>query len=159
MREERDNAVEKVRLRYASRIGTLQDRLRRAEQTVEREREQSRASQMNAVFDVGAGVFGALFGRKRLATAAGSAMRGATRASRESGDVGRAEENLASVQMQLHDLQAQLEDEIQAIQSRMDASNEPLEVVSVKPKKTNIQVRLLTLAWAPYDAQARPAWE
>jgi hypothetical protein len=159
MREERDNAVEKVRLRYASKIGTLQDRLRRAEQAVEREREQARASQFNAVFDVGAGVFGALFGRKKLATAAGSAMRGATRASRESSDVGRAEENLSAVQTQLHELQAQLDEEIRTIQSRLDASNEPLEVVSVKPKKTNIQVRLLTLAWAPYDAQGRPAWE
>jgi DNA helicase HerA-like ATPase len=159
MREERDNAVEKVRLSYASRIGTLQDRLRRAEQTLQKEQEQARASQMNAVFDVGAGVFGALFGRKRLATAAGSAMRGATRASRESSDVGRAEENVTSIQAQLHELQTQIEEEIQRIQRRMDASNEPLDVVSIKPKKTNIQVRLLTLAWAPYDEQSRPAWE
>ena len=115
---------------------------------------------MTAVFDVGAGVFGALFGRRKLTTAAGSLMRGATRASsRESGDVGRAEETLASVQMQLHELQVQLDEEIYAIQTRMDASNEPLEVVSVKPKKSNIQVRLLTLAWAPYDENSKPAWE
>lgn len=159
MREERDNSIEKIRLKYASKVGTLQERLRRAEQTVEREREQARSAQMNAVFDVGAGVFGALFGRKRMTTAAGSLMRGATRATRESGDVGRAEETLAAVQMQLHDLQSQMDDEIQSLRSRMDASNEPLEAVSIKPKKANIQVRLVTLAWAPYDEQSKPAWE
>ena len=163
MREDRDAAVEKVRQKYASKIATLQDRLRRAQQAVEREQEQSRAQTMDAVLSVGAGVFGALFGRKKIATAASSAMRTAGRASRQSGDVGRAEENFLAVQQQMQELQEQLDFDMEAARSRMDAGNEPLEVISIKPKKTNIQVKLLTLAWAPYapdgSGQMKPAWE
>ena len=118
---------------------------------------------MDAVLSVGAGVFGALFGRKKIATAASSAMRTAGRASRQSGDVGRAEENLLAVQQQMQELQEQLDFDMEAARSRMDAGNEPLEVISIKPKKANIQVKLLTLAWAPYapdeSGQMKPAWD
>ena len=163
MREERDAAVEKVRQKYASKIATLQDRLRRAQQAVEREQEQSRAQTMDAVLNVGAGVFVALFGRKKLSTAATSAMRTAGRATRQSGDVGRAEENLLAVKQQMQELQEQLDFDMEAARSRMDAGNEPLEVIGIKPKKTNIQVKMLTLAWAPFapdsTGQVKPAWE
>jgi hypothetical protein len=162
-RENRDASVEKVRQKYASKIATLQDRLRRAQQALEREQEQSRAQTMDAVLNVGAGVFGALFGRKRFSTAATSAMRTAGRATRQSGDVGRAEENLLAIQQQLQELQDQLDFDMEAARSRMDAGNEPLEVISIKPKKTNIQVQLLTLAWVPFapdaSGQMKPAWE
>jgi hypothetical protein len=162
MRESRDAAIDKIRAKYAARIATLQDKLRRAEQAVEREREQSRAQTMDAVMSVGAGVFGALFGRRKLTTAVGTAVRGAGRVGRQSGDVGRAEENLAAAQAQLHELQTNMEDDIAAVALRLDAAGEPLEVIAIKPKKTNIQIGLLTLAWAPYragsDGSLRPAW-
>lgn len=160
-RERRDLAIEKIRTRYASRIAALQDRLRRAEQNVQKEREQSRTQTLNTVLDVGAGVFGALFGRKRMATALNSAVRGAGRTTRESGDVGRAEENVAAVQQQLHELQNQLESETNEIASRAEAIN--LETVGIKPKKTNIQIGLFALAWAPWrrsaSGTAEPAWQ
>jgi hypothetical protein len=162
MRERRDLAVDKIRNKYAARIAALQDRVRRAEQAVEREREQASAATMNAVMDVGAGVFGALFGRRRMATAINTAVRRAGRAGRESGDVGRAEENFLAAQQQLDELQTRLQDEIEALTARSDAASEPLGIIAVKPKKTNIEVGLLTLAWAPYRKGANgalePAW-
>jgi hypothetical protein len=63
----------------------------------------------------------------------------------------------------MHELESQVNDEVQAVQSRLDAANVPLEVASIKPKKTNIQVRLVSLAWAPHavDSQGNSAaaWE
>jgi hypothetical protein len=161
-REERDRAVEKLRLKYQSKVAVLQERLRRAQQAVEREKQQSQAQTMDTVMAVGAGVFGALFGRKKLATAATGAMRSANRIRKESGDVSRAEETVEATSQQLADLEAQIEAEVQGIQAQYDASAVSLEAVSVKPKKSTINVRLFTLAWAPYSSQggvAKPAWE
>jgi hypothetical protein len=162
-REGRDAMVEKIRQKYGSKIATLQERLRRAQQAVEREREQSQGQTLNAVVSVGAGLFGALFGRKKMATAATSVLREAGRARRGAGDVDRAEETVAALEQQLRELQAQVESEIAGVKDSVDASNAPLQVVAVKPKKTNIQVRLLTLAWVPYgdagNGELRPAWE
>jgi hypothetical protein len=66
------------------------------------------------------------------------------------------------VQQQLTDLQAQFKGESNALAEKVDPLTEVLETVTVKPKKTDIQVQLVTLAWAPYwqDDQDNitPAW-
>ncbi len=141
-REQRDTAVEKLRQKYASKVTVLQDRLRRSEQAVAREKDQRSAS----ILSVGADVFGMFFGRKSATTA----IRAASRTYKEQSDIGRAEETYTAVKQQLDDLQAQIESEVAEIQSQMDASTAALETISIKPKKTNINVRMFTLAWAPY---------
>lgn len=162
-REERDRALDKVRQKYASKIVTLEDRLRRAQQSVAKEKEQAQSQTLDTVLNVGAGIFGTLFGRKKVATAATGAMRSAARVRRESSDVGRAEENVEAVQQQLSELQGELESELQAIQQQLDPASVTLEAVSVKPKKANINVRLFTMVWAPYkrgeNNELEPAWE
>ena len=50
------------------------------------------------------------------------------------------------MKQQLDDLQAQIESEAAEIQTHMDASTAALETISIKPKKTNINVRMFTLA-------------
>jgi len=114
---------------------------------------------MNTAFDVGATLLGSLFGNRRATTAVKSAVRGASRYSRQSGDVSRAEQTMEAIAGQLDALEQQFHEEVSAVQFRLDASNELLEVVVIKPKKTNVQVRLITLAWAPFKADGSPAWE
>ena len=154
-REVRDQAVEKLRQKYASKVTTLQERLRRSEQALAKEKEQRSAS----LLSVGSDIFGVMFGRKRATTAIGSV----SRTYKESSDIGRAEENVEAVRRQLEDLQAQVESEVADIQSQMETSATALEPVQVKPKKANINVRLFTLAWLPYTkdsaGELKPAWE
>jgi hypothetical protein len=76
--------------------------------------------------------------------------------------VGLATETVAAVQQQITDLEAQIQGEIAALQARTDPASEVLDRVCIKPKKTNISIRLFTLAWAPYTEEsgaAAPAWE
>ena len=78
------------------------------------------------------------------------------------GDVSRANETVEAIQQQLADLQAQFESESATLADKVDPLTEALESISVKPKKTDIQVQIVTLAWAPYwqDEQGNttPAW-
>jgi hypothetical protein len=154
-RELRDDAVEKLRQRYASKVTVLQDRLRRSEQSVAKEKDQRSAS----LLSVGVDLFGAVFGRKSASTA----IRAASRTYKEQSDIGRAQETYTAVKQQLDDLQAQIESEVAEIQSQMDASTAALETISIKPKKANINIRMFTLAWAPYAKDAsgelKPAWD
>ncbi|MDZ4802300.1 MAG: hypothetical protein SGI92_29425 [Bryobacteraceae bacterium] len=159
LREQRDALVDRLRTKYAPKIATLQDRLMRAQQAVERERQEAQSQTMTAALDIGASVFGAMFGRRKFTTAAKSAMRGVGRRSQQSGDIQRAGETLEAVAGQLDQLEQQFHEEVAAVQSRLDARNEPLDTVGIKPKKANIQVRLLTLAWVPYTSEGKPAWE
>jgi hypothetical protein len=160
-REQRDEQIEALRKKYASRIDALQDKLRRAEQQVEKEQAQAREAQFNTVAAVGQTLLGLFVGRKaRGVSRAGSSI---GRMTRESGDVGRAEENLATLQQQLQELEAELQQEIEQIEQGFDAQAEPLEQLAITPKATDIAVQFVGLVWAPHvrdaDGRMQPAWE
>jgi hypothetical protein len=153
-REARDKQSDSLRQKYAPKIAALQDRIRRAGQMVERQQAESRSSQMQAAISVGASILGAFLGRKTISATnigrATTAIRGAGRAIKESKDVGQAEENVSALQQQLADLEAQFKTETDALAAATDPINEKLEVVSLKPTKANIAVKLVALAWTPH---------
>lgn len=166
-REKRDEAVEKLRQKFAPKLAALQERKRRAEQAVTREAEQASGQKMQTAISFGATLLSSFFGRKTLSLSnlgrATTAVRGVSRSMKESSDVGRAQETVEVIDQQLADLEAQLKADTEAIQQAIDPQTETLETVSLKPTKSNITVKLVTLAWAPYwqdtQGQNTPAWE
>ncbi|MEP6959225.1 MAG: ATP-binding protein, partial [Nitrospirota bacterium] len=152
-REQRDTQSESLRQKYASKITLLHDRIRRAQQMVERQQTESRSSQIQAAISVGATILGAFLGRKAISATnigkATTAIRGAGRAIKESQDVGQAEENASVLQQQLVDLEAQFKAETELLAATTDPLSEKLESLSLKPTKTNIAVKLVALAWTP----------
>lgn len=149
-REERDKAVEKLRQKFAPKLAALQERQRRAEAALQKEKEQSQGEMLQSVINVGTGLLGAFLGgsrRSSVASKAGSALRSINRARKESGDVGRAEDNVEALQAQIEELNTQFEAESAALAGAVDPSATPLQPVVIKPKKTNISVQLCGLGW------------
>jgi hypothetical protein len=146
-REARDAAVTKLRQKYASKVATLQERLRRAEQEIQKQSQQASASNLDTVVSVGTSVLGALFGRKSIATGVGQAARGVTRARRESLDVTRAQENKAAVEAQLREIEETVQAEVAGIEAAHSPLTEPLETLALKPKRTGVLVQLVALTW------------
>jgi hypothetical protein len=165
-REERDRVKEALRQKYAPKQAALEERLRRAQQTLAREQEQVTQQGLQTVISVGATILGAVLGRKVVSAGsvgrATTAARGAGRVLKERQDVGRASDTVETVRQQQAELEGQLQAEVAALQAHADPLTEPLETVSLRPKKTQIAVRLVSLAWAPHwrDAAgaATPAW-
>jgi hypothetical protein len=165
-RETRDEMTEALRKKYAPKIAALQERLRKAQAAVEKQEEQARQAKMQTALSIGATLLGAFTGRKALSSSnisrATSAVRKAGKIMEESGDVARAGETVESLQKQIASLEAEFEAETAALAEKIDPLTEPLETLSIKPKKTDILVQLVTLAWAPYwqDEQGTlsPAW-
>jgi hypothetical protein len=166
-REKRDDAVAKLREKYAPRIAALQERIRRAEQTVERESEQVTHQGVQTAISIGATLLGALLGRKAVsATTLGratTAARGAGRVLKERQDVGRAQESTEALRAQLAQLEQAVKAEADQINPTGETAVEALQAVHVRPSKQNVSVRLVTLAWAPYWRDAAgaltPAWQ
>jgi DNA-binding protein YbaB len=69
---------------------------------------------------------------------------------KESQDVARAEENVHAMQKQLDDLQALMEREMAEVAAGGDPVTEELETCEVRPRKTDIAVSVVSLAWYPY---------
>jgi hypothetical protein len=164
-REQRDAQVDKLRQKYAPKLNALQERIRKAHAQVRVQQEQSSVSKWGTAISLGATVLGAVFGRKSTSGTigrAGTTARGVSRSMKESADVTRAEENVEALQQQLSDLDSQFQADVAAAESRFDATTEPLETISIRPKKTDIKVRLVAVAWRPTwktEAGQSAAWK
>jgi hypothetical protein len=153
-REERDAAVEKLRQKYAPKIAALEERIRKAEVRVEKERSQAGQQTLTAMVSIGSSILGAMFGRKLMSSAnvtrAGSSVRAAGRIARERQDIADAAEGVESLRQQLGDLNAEFKGETDKIQSGLAPDSLTLETVEVKPKKSEINVSGVTLVWLPW---------
>jgi hypothetical protein len=165
-REERDAAVAKLRQKYAPKQAAMQERLRRAQAAVDREKSQAQTSGLQTVISLGATLLGAFLGKKKISAStvgrATTAARGAGRTAKDYSDVGRAEESVQAVQAQQAELDTQYQKELGDMESTFDPATEPLETTPIRPKKANVKVDSITLTWTPYwrlaDGTTSPAW-
>jgi hypothetical protein len=164
--EKRDQAVAKIRKRYASKVTTLENRLLRATQAIDREKQQATKKKLDAAVSIGTAILGAFLGRKRVSTSSttriGTAIKSASGARKEAADIKRAEETAARVKKDIEALNRELSKEVAALDTSFDAQAEDLDEVIIRAKSTDIHVPLAGLAWMPYQAdetgRLRPAW-
>ncbi len=111
------------------------------------------------MISVGATLLGAFLGRKAVSTSsmgrAASAARAGSRAWKEVQDVARAAVTVDALKQQLAELEAQFAGETQALESTLSPATETFDTVSVRLKKTNINVRLVALCWVPHWQNAQ----
>jgi hypothetical protein len=164
--EKRDIAIAKLRKRYASKATTLENRLMRAQQAIEREQQQSTKKKLDTAVSFGTAILGAVLGRKRLssttASKMGTAIRSASGARKEAADVARAKQTAAKVRKDLEALNLELEREVDALEDAYDAQDEELTAIEVKARVSDVHVPLLGLIWMPYrdsgDGRFEPTW-
>ena len=159
-RAARDAAVDAVRRKFASKQAALAERLRRAEQAVEREAQQASDSKMQTAVSMGATLLGALLGRKAVSVGtlgrATTAARGVGRSMKEASDVKRATEGVESVKEAIATLEGEIAEAVAGVTARID-QDAPLDQVSLAPKRGQIEVQFVALAWKPEGAPVRRA--
>lgn len=163
-REARDGQIDELRKKYASKLAAAQDRIRKARERVEKEKSQASQQMFQTALSVGSSVLGALFGRKVASVAnvtrATSTARQAGRLSKERADVRYAEESAEVLQQRLADLETELEAEVAKVQDSVNADSLKLEEICIQPRKGDITVNRVALAWIPWcvsqDGMAEP---
>ena len=155
-REERDQAVEALRAKYAPKLEAIQEQMRRAREKLEREQAQASRTSWDATIALGNSVLGAILGRKTISKTnvgrATTAAKAATRAAQQRGDVGQAAASLDSLRQKHDDLQAKFQGEIESMAAALRPEALVLEPLPIRPRKTDITVEKVVLAWMPYQA-------
>jgi len=162
LHEHRDQAVARLRDKHAAKLKSLDDRLRRASDRVEREKSQYSQRKLDTAISIGTSVLGAIFGGRSTATTrAGSAARSAGRVFSERGDVARAGESLESLTAERDALLRQIELDATELSTSLDAGHIALERLRLAPRKSDIAIGRIAIAWEPWRAGAdgfpRPA--
>jgi len=149
--EQRDEEKEKLRKKFASKISRLDERIRKAQQTVEKEKEQAKGQKLQSAISLGATLLAAVAGRKALSMStlsrATTAAKGFGRGAKEREDVERASETVEALTEQLEEMNLELEKELEHVEDRFDPLTEELDVTSLRPRRSDVEVKLVALAW------------
>ncbi len=157
-REQRDADVDSLRKRWAPKLQTLQTAVQRAQKTLADQQAQASGQTLDTVVTVGTTLLGAFLGRKAVSVTtlnrARTALRSGSRTVKERQDVGTATQQLETARKQLADAEAEFQEETEKLQAA--AASDALAVVefTIPPRKSDIAVGNLLLAWSPWRAGA-----
>ncbi|MEM2107445.1 MAG: hypothetical protein QXV46_06505 [Candidatus Bathyarchaeia archaeon] len=141
--------VDRLNKRYEARLGTLRERLRRAESIIAEKKADAEARKREVLVSVGESVLGVFLGRRstRAASTALSKYRQSTSAKMR---YEMAEENAKTLRQEIEELEQELKEEASKISARWDETIKTLQEVRIRPKRSDIGVSLMALAWMPH---------
>ncbi len=157
-REARDQAIEELRAKYAPKRTKLYEEVRKARERLDREQSQASKAKWDAAVAFGNSVLGAFLGRKTMSktnvSKASSAAKAAGKAIQQSGDTGAAQQELDRALEKFTDLELQVKDEIEKLESTLRPEALVLEAIELPPKKADITIEQVVLAWTPWTIGA-----
>ncbi len=142
LNDKKEQEIEKLKTRYASKEKVLSERLLRAHERVDKESSDSTSSLINA----GIAVIGALFG-KSSPTKIGRAFKKSSDILKERGEMSRAEERVAKVEDDMDALEEKLETQIDQLNEKYNAETCTIENFAIKPRRNDIDVTAVAIVW------------
>lgn len=153
IREKRDDLIKKIREKYAGKITTLSDKVRRAQEKLTQKSTEAGLQKAETLIAFGSTLMGALFGRKLTKgtiSQTGTTLRRATRMSKDSRDATQIQKEVGLYQQQLQELEAQMNSEISSMITSGDMGSLAIETTATGPRKSDISVESVSLVWCDW---------
>ena len=161
LHEERDEATEKLRDKYESKMKSLEKKIHTAEDRVERETAQYEQARRSSWINVGSQILGTFLGGRR--SSMGTTARGFGRASQQKQDIARAQDALELLHDDMEELERELRDEIDELGEKYDLDKLEIEPLDVPPRKSDLKAEDVVIVWTPWqidsDGIASPLFE
>jgi hypothetical protein len=149
VRTRRDAAVDKIRSKFQSKLEREEDQVARAQEKVDNERGEARQAQLDTAISFGSSIFDAFMGRSVRSGVRSTASR-ATKSARAQSDISRAEDAYARELEDVERVRQEMEAELREQSEKFGPGAFPVEVKSLSPRKTDVDVRFCGLVWVPY---------
>lgn len=152
-RELRDKELDDIEDKYEKKRLTLEERLAKAEERVERVKDQAKDAKRQTAISFGSAILGSLLGRSLINQStiyrSSTAAKSASRAHKAEGNVGRAEESYGRVEQQLAVLEDEMKKELEAASARYEMAVNEIDTTTVRPLKRDVVVNAFLVAWIP----------
>jgi hypothetical protein len=157
-RERRDEDMEKLRAKYRPKLDRAQEKIQKAREEVNSEKSQVSKAWLDAGAAVVGSVLGAFVGRKTITKTnvgkATSAAKAAGKAMQRGSGVNSAEHRLDGALREFEDLELQFRSEVEALEAARRPEALVLQPIELTPKKADITVEHVVLAWTPWKTMA-----
>lgn len=153
-REKRDELVKKLQAKYADKISSLSDKIKRSQEKMAQKQQEAGIKKTETWISLGTTLLGALLGKgvtKGTISQAGTSLQRAGRITKETQGAAQAEEDCKLYQEQLNGLQEQMRNEIDQLTTQGGEICK-VETITVPPRKSDISVEKVALAWMPISA-------
>jgi hypothetical protein len=150
-REKRDQEVEKLRKTYERQLDRLEDRLSREQRELTEDQATYQARKQEELISAGetvVGLLGILGSRRRTGLSKAATKRRLT--AQAKADIEESEAEIERLKEETEELQRALEEEATAIGEKWTATLEQVETFAVRPRRQDVNVQMVALAWAPY---------
>ncbi|MFK8110557.1 MAG: ATP-binding protein [Rubripirellula sp.] len=150
--EQRDEAIDKLRDKYESKLKSLEKKMQTAADRIEREKGQSRTSMISAGSSILGALLGGFLGGRR--TGVSTVARGVGYATQQGDDVRRAEDAMRVLEDDRDELNEALEEDIDTLKEEYDTDRIELDETEIPPRKSDLKVETPLIVWMPWQVDA-----
>lgn len=150
-RERRDAEVDKLEAKYQTQLDRLQARLRKEEQELAQDQADYNARKQQELLSAGDSILGMFLGRRRRVTSAlstASSKRQMTTKARQ--DIEESQAEIAQLNQQIEALKAEMQQVSDEASAAWEAAVQQVEQTAIRPRKSDVVVRQVAVAWTPY---------
>ena len=147
-RERRDAEVRKIQDNYESKINKVEDKIRSLQRTLQSDQEEVQARKREEYLGAGETVLGFFIGRRRT-TGITTASRRRRMTEKAQSDVQATQGKLSDLKKDVDELEAELRDAVDKVTRRWESVPDEVSTIEVRPKRSDIKIDLLALAWVP----------
>jgi hypothetical protein len=157
-REERDRRIDALRAKYAPKFQALERRRAQARERLQTEQAQADRSILDAVVTTGSSFLKYWLSKKSVSATnlgrATSAAKAAGRAYKQRSDVGGAAEVLDQINREILELDEDFKREVETTKLALTPESFTLEPCPIRPRKGDLAVDKVILAWTPWRVTA-----
>jgi hypothetical protein len=158
-REARDQAIDELRSKFATKMAALDKKIQAAQERVAKEEAQYQQEKMSTLVSIGSTLLGAFMGRKMASSTnigkISTAARASSRTMQQKGDIDRANMTLEDVATEQKDLNKQFEEELDELAQKYAVDRLELETTVIPPRKGDLKSEPPTLIWTPWSVDAQ----
>ncbi len=148
-RERRDTAVDKLKAKNAKRLDKIEAKLRRKELKLSADQSEYKARKREEMIGAGESVLGFFLGSRRTRTAT-TLARKRRMTSKSKMEITETKEEIIELQNEMKKLNSELEIAVEDIVERLEKLEDSVFIEEIKPRRTDINIQLVTLAWIPF---------
>ena len=141
----------KLTAKFEKEQKSLQDKLNKALAKLDKEQKEMTTSGLDAAINIGASIFGALFGNKLLsrqnAGKIASSARNVNKVLKERSDVKLSEQSVNDINLAISELEEKFAQECDALKEANDVKNITINETQISPKKSDIYDEKIVLLW------------
>ena len=148
-RERRDEEVDKIEEKYSKDLQKLKEKLERSQEVLLKKQATVNSLKQEAMVSAGESVIKIFMGR-RSTTSASKAMNKYQKSKTVAIDIQEAQKDIETLNKEMELLENKLKIEVESIKERREKEISEIKEVLIQPKKSDIEVKIVSLAWIPY---------